>query len=696
MEFQKNDIVTVTIDDMGNEGEGIGKVDGFTLFVKDAVPGDKVEARIVKNKKNYAYARLEKVVVPSPFRVEPGCAFHRQCGGCQLQALSYERQLAFKQEKIRNSLIRIGGFAPEYVDKRMEPIVGMEEPFRYRNKAQYPVGADKDGNPVAGFYAGRTHSIVANTSCLLGAEENKFILNCILKYMYDNNVSAYDETAGTGLVRHVLIRKGFTSGEIMVCLVINYRGERFRSGKLQEEMALKEELKQGKRWKEKVQKGKARQENSQEGRICADIKQGTVFAEGRICVESSQGTAFSEGRACADSNQETAFSEGRICADIKRGTVFAEGRICAERNQGTVFWNGGKDRKGTDGNQDKNGAVEFLPNQEALISELMKIKGMTSVSVSINTRQTNVIMGEEIHTIWGRDTISDTIHMRDMRQADFPFTGRELTFQISPLSFYQVNPAQTEKLYSLALEYAGLTGQETVWDLYCGIGTISLFLAGSAKKVYGVEIIPPAVEDAKENAERNGIGNAEFIVGKAEEVLQETLCPPDVVVVDPPRKGCDRACLEAVLRVQPERIVYVSCDPATLARDLRMLCDGGYEVERVRGVDQFGMTVHVETVCLLSKLHSNQHIEVELRIDELDLTAAESKATYEEIKEYVLKEYGLKISNLYIAQVKRKCRIVERGNYNLPKSESSRQPKCPPEKEMAIIEALKHFGMIEK
>ena len=458
MEFQKNDIVTVTIDDMGNEGEGIGKVDGFTLFVKDAVPGDKVEARIVKNKKNYAYARLEKVVVPSPFRVEPRCAFHRQCGGCQLQALSYERQLAFKQEKIRNSLIRIGGFAPEYVDKRIEPIVGMEEPFRYRNKAQYPVGTDRQGNPV----------------------ENEVILNCILKYMCDNRVSAYDETAGTGLVRHVLIRKGFTSGEIMVCFVINFRDERFRSGKLQEE-------------------------------------------------------------------------------------------------------------------------VEFLPNQKALISELMKIKGMTSVSVSINTRQTNVIMGEEIHTIWGRDTISDTIHMRDMRQAGCPFVGRELTFQISPLSFYQVNPAQTEKLYSLALEYAGLTGQETVWDLYCGIGTISLFLAGSAKKVYGVEIIPQAVADAKENAERNGIGNAEFIVGKAEEVLQETLCPPDVVVVDPPRKGCDRACLEAVLKVRPEKIVYVSCDPATLARDLRVLCDGGYEVERVRGVDQFGMTVHVEAVVGLQR-----------------------------------------------------------------------------------------------
>lgn len=517
MEFKKNDIVTVTIEDMGSEGEGIGRYDGFTLFVKDAVVGDTVEAKIVKLKKNYAYARLEKLLSPSPYRAEPKCTYYRQCGGCQLQALSYEKQLQFKQEKIRNNLIRIGGFDAAYVDSRMEPIVGMDEPWHYRNKAQYPVGTNKDGNIVTGFYAGRTHSIIANTDCALGAAENKEILERILEYMQENTVSAYDEETGKGLVRHVLIRKGFTSGEIMVCLVIN-----------------------------------------------------------------GDSPARQQGKANGHSTK-----------------------------------------------------TYFLPKQDRLLDKLTAIPGMTCIAVSINRDKTNVIMGKEIHTLWGSDTISDTIHVRDMTKPGYPFTGKELTFYISPLSFYQVNPVQTEKLYSLALEYAGLTGQETVWDLYCGIGTISLFLADSAKKVCGVEIIPQAIEDARENAERNGITNAEFFVGKAEEVLPkfyeemnsaaktmedaatgsdselgqpettaELGCDmrhPDVIVVDPPRKGCDEACLATMLKMQPKRIVYVSCDSATLARDLKILCDGGYEVKRIRGVDQFGMTVHIECVTLLQR-----------------------------------------------------------------------------------------------
>lgn len=499
MDFKKNDIVTVTIEDMGSEGEGIGKSDGFTLFVKDAVVGDTVEARIVKPKKNYAYARLEKLLTPSPYRAEPKCKYYRQCGGCQLQALSYEKQLQFKQEKIRNNLIRIGGFEPEYVDARMEPIVGMDEPWHYRNKAQYPVGTDKDGNIVTGFYAGRTHSIIANTDCALGAAENKEILERILEYMRENKISAYDEETGKGLVRHVLIRKGFTSGEIMVCLVIN-----------------------------------------------REPPASTVRQQSKSSVQSTELGDLNPTRA------------------------------------------------------------DFLPKQERLLKKLTVIPGMTCISVSINREKTNVIMGKEVYTLWGRDTISDTIHVRDMTKPGYPFTGKELTFHISPLSFYQVNPVQTEKLYSLALEYAGLTGQETVWDLYCGIGTISLFLADSAKKVCGVEIIPQAIEDARENAERNGITNAEFFVGKAEEVLPKfyeemnsNMRHPDVIVVDPPRKGCDEACLDTMLKMQPKRIVYVSCDSATLARDLRILCDGGYEVTRIRGVDQFGMTVHVESVILM-------------------------------------------------------------------------------------------------
>ena len=405
MEYQKNDLLTVTIEDMGTEGEGIGKVDGFTLFVKDAVIGDTVQVKIMKSKKHYAYARLEKVITPSPFRTQPKCQYHRQCGGCQIQSLSYEKQLEFKQSKVRNNLIRIGGFDETFIDSIMEPIVGMEEPYYYRNKAQYPVGTDKEGNVITGFYAGRTHSIIANTNCHLGVPENETILNLILSYMKRNRVTAYDETTGQGLVRHVLIRKGFTSGEIMVCLVINKKPE--------------------------------------------------------------------------------------------TGTFRIDERRKATKEFPCVQ------------------GPTFLPAQDDLLQALTTVKGMTSISVSINTEQTNVIMGKEVHCIWGSPTIQDTIHVRDMQKEGYPFTGQELTFKISPLSFYQVNPIQMEKLYSLALEYAGLTGCETVWDLYCGIGTISLFLATKARQVYGVEIVHQAILDAKENAARNGIDNTQFFVGKA-------------------------------------------------------------------------------------------------------------------------------------------------------------------------------------
>lgn len=549
MEIKKNDILTVEITDTGIEGEGIGKTDGFILFVKDAVIGDTVQVKVMKAKKNYAYAKLEKVLVPSPFRVQSPCPFHRQCGGCQLQPLSYEKQLEFKQNKIRNNLIRIGGFSPEHIDACMEPIIGMEDPWHYRNKAQFPFGYDKEGNVVTGFYAGRTHNIIANTDCALGVEENKMVLETILAYMKKYGVSAYDETSGKGLIRHVLIRKGFASGQLMACIVIN-------------------------------------------------------------------------------------------------------------------------------GNK--------LPEEKTLAEELWKIPGMTSVSINVNTERTNVILGKKVRVLKGEEKIEDTIG--------------DVVFRISPLSFYQVNPVQTKKLYGQALEYAGLTGEETVWDLYCGIGTISLFLAKKAKKVYGVEIVPEAIADAKENAARNGITNAEFYVGKAEEVLpqkyEEDGVYADVIVVDPPRKGCDEKCLETMVRIQPERIVYVSCDSATLARDLKYLGERGYEVRKWRGCDMFPGTIHVETVVLLSKLKVDHHIEIELKMDELDLTAAESKATYDEIKAYVLNKYGLKVSQLYIAQIKRKCGIIERKNYNVSKKEDAKVPQCPPEKEAAIMDALKHFQMI--
>lgn len=515
MEYQKNDLLTVTIDDMGTEGEGIGKVDGFTLFVKDAVIGDTVEVKIMKSKKHYAYARLEKVITPSPFRTQPKCQYHRQCGGCQIQSLSYDKQLEFKQSKVRNNLIRIGGFDETFIDSIMEPIVGMEEPYYYRNKAQYPVGIDKEGNVITGFYAGRTHSIIANTNCHLGVPENETILNLILAYMKRNHVTAYDETTGQGLVRHVLIRKGFTSGEIMVCLVINKKPESKPSS----------------------------------------VRDSHKDAEHSMCAQKDR----------KDAAQLQCAQEGSKKAEVG----------------------------------------PFLPAQNDLLQALATVKGMTSISVSINTEQTNVIMGKEVHCIWGSPTIQDTIHVRDMQKEGYPFTGQELTFKISPLSFYQVNPIQMEKLYSLALEYAGLTGQETVWDLYCGIGTISLFLATGAKQVYGVEIVPQAILDAKENAARNGIENAQFFVGKAEEVLprkyeQEGIFA-DVIVVDPPRKGCDEACLSTMLQMKPERIVYVSCDSATLARDLRVLCDGGYELKRVKATDLFAQTIHTEVVTLLQR-----------------------------------------------------------------------------------------------
>ena len=545
--MEKNQEFTVSIEDMSEDGAGIGKLDGYIWFIKDAVIGDVVRARAMKMKKNYGFARLMEILTSSEARVEPKCPVARQCGGCQLQAMSYEEQLKFKERKVKNHLLRIGKFKEDEI--HMLPIMGMKEPWRYRNKAQFPFGLDKNGNIVAGFYAGRTHDIIECEDCLLGVEENKDILGIIKGFMRVHGIRPYDETTHKGLVRHALIRKGFHSGEIMVCLVIN-----------------------------------------------------------------------------------------------------------------------GKD----------------IPAKEQLVEELCQVKGMTSISYSINQEKTNVIMGKEIVNLYGPGYITDNIG--------------NVTYQISPLSFYQVNPVQTEKLYGTALEYAGLTGNETVWDLYCGIGTISLFLAQNAKKVYGVEIVPQAIEDARRNAALNNITNAEFFTGKAEEVLPEQYeknkVYADVIVVDPPRKGCDQVCLDTILKMAPKRVVYVSCDSSTLARDLRYLADGGYEVEKVRCCDMFGQSCHVETVVLLTQQKPDDTIEIDLDLDELDATSAELKATYQEIKDYVLKEFGLKVSSLYISQVKRKFGIEVGENYNLPKSENARVPQCPKEKEEAIKAALKYFAMI--
>ena len=558
--MEKNQEFTVSIEDMSEDGAGIGKLDGYIWFIKDAVIGDVVRARAMKMKKNYGFARLMEILTPSAARVEPRCPVARQCGGCQLQAMSYEEQLKFKERKVKNHLLRIGKFREDEI--HMLPIMGMEEPWRYRNKAQFPFGMDKNGNIVAGFYAGRTHDIIECGDCLLGAEENKDILDIIKGFMRDHNIRPYDETAHKGLVRHALIRKGFHSGELMVCLVIN-----------------------------------------------------------------------------------------------------------------------GKD----------------IPLKEQLVEELCRIKGMTSISYSINQEKTNVIMGKEIVNLYGPGYITDNIG--------------NVTYQISPLSFYQVNPVQTEKLYGTALEYAGLTGSETVWDLYCGIGTISLFLVQNAKKVYGVEIVPQAIEDARRNAALNHITNAEFFTGKAEEVLPEQYAKnkvyADVIVVDPPRKGCDQVCLDTILKMAPKRVVYVSCDSSTLARDLRYLADGGYEVEKVRCCDMFGQSCHVETVVLLSHKKPDGHINVKVEfgegegkvpLDNIAKRAEEYKpkerVTYKMIKEYIEAKYGFKVHTAYIAEVKRDLGLPM---YDAPNAvEELKQPRKHPtaEKVEAIKDALKHFEVI--
>lgn len=548
MEFRKNDLVTLEIEDCGIDGEGIGKADGFTVFVKDAVIGDTVTAKIIKAKKNYGYGRLMEVLKPSPYRVEPKCEFARQCGGCQLQALSYDQQLVFKTNKVKGHLERIGGFT----DIPMEPIIGMDELFHYRNKAQFPVGRNKEGKIVTGFYAGRTHNIIENRDCALGVAENKEVLDRVIAHMEKYGIEPYNEATGKGLVRHVLIRYGYFTKEVMVCLILN-------------------------------------------------------------------------------------------------------------------------------GNK--------IPKEEQLVKSLCEIPGMTSITINVNKKHSNVILGEEIRLLWGQEYITDRIG--------------DISYQISPLSFYQVNPMQTQKLYAKALEYADLHGQETVWDLYCGIGTISLFLAQKAKFVRGVEIVPAAIENAKENAKLNGLENTEFFVGKAEEVLpreyKKNGVYADVIVVDPPRKGCDETLLETMIEMNPERIVYVSCDSATLARDLKYLCERGYELRKVCPVDQFGMTVHVETVVLLGRKKSTEdmvyaYVDYEPE-DDTYLQGMKGNATYREIKEWIKAEYGMSVSSLYVAQIKEKCGFEKRQNYNIGENKAH-VPNCPPEKEKVILKAFKHFRMI--
>ena len=467
--MKKNDIVEITIEDMSDEGLGIGHAEGMALFVKDSVPGDRVRVKIVKVKKNYAFARTDEVLRPSPDRVDPVCPVARACGGCQIQEMNYAAQLRLKENKVRNNLRRIGGIQIDN-DRITDgeggsffPIIGMDDPWAYRNKAQFPVGTGKDGRPTAGFYAGRTHTIIDNHRCNIGIEENQIILETVLDWMEHYHVSAYNEETGQGVIRHIMTRAGFTTGQLMAVIVA-------AADRLPEEAKLTEAL-------------------------------------------------LSAVNGC----------------------------------------------------EAGSGCSRFT---------------LTSIILNTNKEKTNVILGSGTRALYGEDHIEDRIG--------------ELTYRISSKSFYQVNPLQTRVLYETALSYAGLTGKETVWDLYCGTGTISLFLARKAGKVIGVEVIPDAIKNADKNARLNHIDNCEFIVGKAEDLV-DRLERADVIVVDPPRKGLDKAVVDTILRSAPERIVYVSCDSATLARDLRLFTEGGFRVKKVQPVDMFPHTVHVETVVLMSR-----------------------------------------------------------------------------------------------
>ena len=651
--YKKNDLVILEIMDLTEEGQGVGKKDGLVFFVKDSVMGDVVEARILKVKKNYAYAKVEELLKPSPYRIAPLCPVAGKCGGCQLQHLSYEKELAWKEDRIAQSLIRIAGIPEEEVRKRGEGILGGKTE-RYRNKAQYPVQNGKelhveteqigensildrkektakncieDGkreghiNSMSvvreelsglkmGFYGFHSHRIIETEDCLINSAENPLILRCIKNWAREYQISGYEEETGKGLLRHIFLRKGFSTGEILLCLVLN----------------------------------------------------GKSLPYGKELWENLQGLPLS-------AEEVGLQSEAGVHCDMD-----AQSRA--------ELYCGVDEQSEDDGHCGLNKKVQG------------KIVGLC---VNINEGSGNAILGRETHCLYGKESIEDKIG--------------ELSFSISVPSFYQVNPVQTEKIYGKALEYAALTGEETVWDCYCGIGTISLFLAQKAKQVYGLEIVPEAIENAKKNAEKNGLHNTEFFVGAAEEVLPKWVEEQkrelsakgadcgigdmvDVVSLDPPRKGCDEACLSAVLELSPKRIVYVSCDPGSLARDMKYLREGGYALEKWVGIDNFPRTGHVETVALLSKLDVDKHIDVEIKIDELDLTSAESKASYAQIKKYILEKFDLKVSTLYIAQIKKKCGIVLREHYNKSKKEKQIIPQCTPEKEEAIMDALRHFKMI--
>ncbi len=541
--LRKNDEITLNITTLTSMGSGLGRYKDMAVFVEGAAPGDELLVHIIKVKNNYAVGKIKKIIKKAKCRIAVDCEYDARCGGCAYRHISYEEELNIKKQTVTDALQRIGGLSIE-----AKEILSISNPDHYRNKAQIPVGMSEDGKLLTGFYSKRTHRIIDSDRCLLQAEEFHGIIPVIRKYIAENPVSVYDEKTGRGLIRHIYLRQGKKTGQIMVCLVIN----------------------------------------------------------------------------------------GNTIPRVER-------------------------------------LIELLTTADSNIK---------SIVLNINKKDTNVILGDECKTIWGSDFIEDEL------------CG--LKFRISPLSFYQVNPEGTEILYGKAKEYANLTGKEVLLDLYCGAGTIGLTMSDCVKQLIGVEIIPQAIENAKENARLNNIKNARFIcddaTGAAKTLYDEGV-RPDVVVLDPPRKGCSREVIETVADMNPDRVVYVSCDPATLARDLAGFAGLGYETKEATAVDMFPRTTHVETVVLLSQRRPDTHIDIKLDLSELDVTAAETKATYQEIKDYVLDKFGLKVSTLYISQVKAKCGIIERECYNKGEGKS-RVPQCPKEKEDAIMDALKHFRMI--
>ena len=548
MPLQKNQLLTLRIERLSNDGSGVAhSSEGEAVFVPGTAPGDEAQVRIVKDCGRYAFGILDKLLTPSPDRIPVDCAVAGPCGGCSLRHLDYAAELRAKQESVADAFRRIGGLDVPVLDALPSPEVD-----RYRNKVQFPVGRDKDGAPCIGFYAGRTHRIVPCPDCKLQPDVLNDIGNTLCAFFAAHGIQPYDEERGKGLVRHIFLRRGAHSGQIMVCLV---------------------------------------------------------------------------------------------CTRLK------------------------------------------LPHSDELVALLReKFRDIATILINVNAKKTNVILGEESVTLYGPGCIEDTLCGVPVR--------------LGPLSFYQVNTLAAERLYGVAAEYAQLEPDDILLDLYCGMGTIGLSMANHCRELIGVEIIPEAIDSAKANAARMGdavAAKSRFFCADAGEAAARLAAEglrPDVIMLDPPRKGCDETTLSAVVQMSPRRVVYVSCNPSTAARDAAWLGQHGYRAEKVQPVDLFPRTKHVEAVLLLTKLHIERHIEVDVSMDELDVTAAESKATYNEIRDYVWEHHQLKVSNLYIAQVKQKYGIIERENYHKAKNENAKQPKCPKEKEDAIVEALKHFQMI--